>query len=126
MVINPAVPISVNIHVIELDSARFPKAARRCCPIMHAELDRVLTIIQSLPNISVMVIGHADQRGDDLTNFAISDERARAVVNYLLFLGISPMRLSSRAAGETDLLCRSKAGDPPLVEKPWGDPQNGE
>ena len=58
--------------------------------------------MQALPNIDVLVIGHADQRGEELPNFAISDERARAVVNYLLYLGISPMRLSSRAAGETD------------------------
>ena len=60
--------------------------------------------MQALQNISVLVVGHADQRGDDPTNFALSDERARAVVNYLIYLGISPMRLSSRAAGENDLL----------------------
>ncbi len=104
MVINPAVPISVGVRVIELNSARFPEGSAEILPDHARELDRVLTIMQALPNISVMVIGHADQRGDDLTNFAISDERARAVVNYLLYLGISPMRLSSRAAGESDLL----------------------
>ena len=104
MVINPAVPISVGVRVIELNSARFPEGSADILPDHARELDRVLTIMQALPNISVMVIGHADQRGDDLTNFAISDERARAVVNYLLYLGIPPMRLSSRAAGETDLL----------------------
>ncbi len=60
--------------------------------------------MQALPNISVLVVGHSDQRGDEGTNFAISDERARAVVNYLLYLGISPTRLASRAAGESDLL----------------------
>lgn len=104
MVINPAVPISVGVRVIELNSARFPEGSAEILPDHARELDRVLTIMQALPNISVVVIGHADQRGDDLTNFAISDERARAVVNYLLYLGISPMRLSSRAAGESDLL----------------------
>ena len=60
--------------------------------------------MNALPGITVLVIGHADQRGDDVENFAISDERARAVVNYLLYLGISPTRLASRAAGESDLL----------------------
>jgi outer membrane protein OmpA-like peptidoglycan-associated protein len=104
MVINPAVPISVGVRVIELNSARFPEASAQILPAHAAELDRVVTIMQALPNISVLVVGHADQRGNDVGNFAISDERARAVVNYLLYLGISPTRLASRAAGESDLL----------------------
>jgi outer membrane protein OmpA-like peptidoglycan-associated protein len=104
MVINPAVPISVGVRVIELNSVRFPEGSASILPDHAKELDRVVTIMQALPNLSVVVVGHADQRGDDMTNFAISDERARAVVNYLLYLGISPARLSSRAAGESDLL----------------------
>jgi outer membrane protein OmpA-like peptidoglycan-associated protein len=104
MVINPAVPISVGVRVIELNSARFPEGSATILPDHALELDRVVAIMQALPNLSVVVVGHADQRGDDIQNFAISDERARAVVNYLLYLGISPSRLSSRAAGETDLI----------------------
>ena len=104
MVVNTAVPISLGVRVIELNSARFPEGTPDILPDHARELDRVGTIMNALPNISVLVIGHADQRGDDLTNFAISDERARAVVNYLIYLGIAPARLSSRAAGEADLL----------------------
>jgi outer membrane protein OmpA-like peptidoglycan-associated protein len=104
MVINPAVPISVGVRVIELNSARFPEGSAEILPEHARELDRVVAIMQALPNISAVVIGHADQRGDDVRNFAISDERARAVVNYLIYLGVSPTRLSSRAAGESDLL----------------------
>lgn len=104
MVINPAVPITVGVRVIELNSARFPEGRADILPDHARELDRVVAIMNALPNISVLVVGHADQRGDDLANFAISDERARAVVNYLLYLGIAQTRLSSRAAGERDLL----------------------
>jgi outer membrane protein OmpA-like peptidoglycan-associated protein len=104
MVVNPAVPISVGVRVIELNSARFPEGSAEILPAHALELDRVVNIMKALPNISVLVIGHADQRGDEAANFAISDERARAVLNYLLYLGISPTRLASRAAGETDLL----------------------
>ena len=90
MVVNPAVPISVGARVIELNSARFPEGTADILPDHARELDRVANIMNALPNISVLVIGHADQRGDDLSNFAISDERARAVVNYLIYLGIAP------------------------------------
>ncbi len=108
MVINPAVPISVGVRVIELNSVRFPEASAEILPEHALELDRVVNIMKALPNISVLVVGHADQRGDDVSNFAISDERARAVVNYLLYLGIPPTRYSSRAAGESDLLAASE------------------
>lgn len=104
MVVNPAVPISVGVRVLELNSARFPTGTAEILPDHARELDRVVNIMNALPNITVLVIGHADQRGDEFRNFAISDQRARAVVNYLRFLGISPTRLSSRAAGESDLL----------------------
>ncbi len=104
LIINENVPINVGVRVIELNSARFPEGTAQILPGHAVELDRVVSIMNALPNISVLVIGHADQRGSDANNFAISDERARAVVNYLRFLGISPTRLSSRAAGATDLL----------------------
>ncbi len=104
VVINPAVPLSVGVRVLELNSARFPEGTADILPDHAAELDRVVTVMNALPNVTVLVVGHADQRGNDTDNFAISDERARAVVNYLRFLGISPTRLTSRAAGSADLL----------------------
>ena len=60
--------------------------------------------MQALPNISVVVIGHADQRGDDLRNFAISDERARAVVTISCTSAWPRRGCHPRAAGESDLL----------------------
>ena len=104
LVINPAVPISVGVRVLELNSARFPEGSSEILPAHALELDRVVTIMKALPNISAVVVGHADQLGNDIRNYAISDARARAVVNYLFYLGVSPARLSSRAAGATDLL----------------------
>lgn len=104
MVVNPAVPISVGVRVLELNSARFPTGSAEILPDHARELDRVVNIMNALPNITVLVIGHADQRGDETMNFTRSDERARTVVNYLRYRGISPTRLSSRAAGESDLL----------------------
>ena len=104
MIVNPNVPISVGVRVIEVNSVRFPESSAVVKPQHAAELDRVTTIMQALPNISVLVVGHADQRGTEQANFAISDARARAVVNYLISTGVSADRLSSRAVGATDLL----------------------
>jgi|GEM_PF-3289319 len=104
LIINPAVPISVGVRVIELNSVRFPTASANVLPAHAKELDRVANVMKALPNVSVLVIGHADQRGTDMNNLAISTARAQAVLNYLLYVGISPSRLTSQGVGATDLL----------------------
>ena len=43
--------------------------------------------MNALPNVTALVIGHADQIGTDAQNFKISAERAAAVVNYLVAKG---------------------------------------
>jgi outer membrane protein OmpA-like peptidoglycan-associated protein len=108
LVINPTVPIGVGVRVIELNSPRFPERSSTILPAHAAELDRVATVMNALPNLTVLVVGHADQRGSDVGNLAISDARAHAVVNYLIYVGISPSRLSARGVGASDLLA---AGD---------------
>jgi outer membrane protein OmpA-like peptidoglycan-associated protein len=104
LVVNPEVPIGVGIRVIELNSARFPEGSAELLPAHAAEFERVASVMHALPNVTVMVIGHADQRGDEASNQAISAERAEAVVDFLTYLGVSPTRLASRAVGEADLL----------------------
>ena len=104
LTINPRVPRTVPVRVVELTSTRFPENSADILPEHALELDRVVSIMQALPNISVVVVGHADARGDELVNYAISDERARAVFNHLVAGGISPSRIASRAVGEEDLL----------------------
>lgn len=104
LTINPAVPINVGVRVIELTSARFPEGSAEVLPDQAAEFDRVVAVMNALPQVTALVIGHADQRGDELSNFALSEERARAAVTYIAGRGIAPSRLASRAVGESDLL----------------------
>lgn len=104
LTINPAVPRNVGVRVVELTSVRFPAGSAEVLPEHGLELDRVVGIMNALPNITALVIGHADQRGDDLANYAISEQRANSVKNYVAAHGIAPDRLSSRAVGENDLL----------------------
>ena len=104
LVLNPAVPRNVGVRVVELTSARFPDGSTEVLPPHGAELDRIVTIMNALPNTSALIIGHADQRGDSLTNYSLSEQRALAVKNYVASHGIALERLSSRAVGESDLL----------------------
>jgi outer membrane protein OmpA-like peptidoglycan-associated protein len=104
LVINPDVPIGVGVRVMELNSARFPEGSAELLPAHANEFVRVAQFMISVPNVTAVVIGHADQRGDEAGNYEISAERAEAVVDFLIYLGVSPTRLSSRAVGEADLL----------------------
>jgi outer membrane protein OmpA-like peptidoglycan-associated protein len=102
--INPDVPANVGVRVIEMNSSRFPAGSAEVLPDHGHELDRIGAVMNALPNTTVLVIGHADQRGSSGANFVISEDRARAVVSHLVEYGIEGSRLSSRAVGESDLL----------------------
>ena len=104
LAINPDVPANVGVRVLEMTSSRFPDGSSDILPDHGRELDRIGAVMNALPNTTVLVIGHADQRGSEAANFAVSEARARAVVSHLVAYGIDASRLSSRAVGEADLL----------------------
>jgi outer membrane protein OmpA-like peptidoglycan-associated protein len=104
LVVDPNVPRGIGVRVVELTSTRFPEGSAEILPPHAVELDRAVAIMNALPNLTALVIGHSDQRGDELVNFALSEQRADAVVAYLVGHGVAPSRLSSRAVGEEDLL----------------------
>lgn len=104
VLIDPAVPTDIGVRVIEMQSARFPTSSSEILPAHAAELDRVVSVLKALPETTVDVIGHADQRGDAAANQARSQERAQAVADYLAFHGIDRSRITARAVGENDLL----------------------
>ena len=52
------------------------------------------------PNIKVKVESHADARGSDSYNMALSKRRAASTVDYLVEKGIDRARLTSEGYGE--------------------------
>ncbi len=104
LTIDPSVPLTVPVRVIELQSARFPSASAEILPDHAAELDRVARVTLAFPNVSLLIIGHADQVGSDAANLRLSQARAGAVVTYLVSTGVAVDRISARGVGETDLL----------------------
>jgi outer membrane protein OmpA-like peptidoglycan-associated protein len=104
LTVNPNVPVGVGVRVLELNSVRFPEGSAEILPEHALQFDRVATIMNAFPNITVTVVGHADQRGDEATNLVLAQRRADAVVAYLISRGIDGSRLSARSVGEADLL----------------------
>lgn len=102
--INPDVPIGIGVRVIDTGSSRFDAGSATITPELAAEYDRFIPILEAFPNVSLLIIGHSDQRGSEEQNFTISRNRAQAVNDYVVAKGISPLRITSRAVGEADLL----------------------
>lgn len=104
LTIDPNVPIGVGVRVVELTSSRFPEGSAEVVGEHAAELDRVAVVMNAFPNVTLMVVGHADQRGSADSNYRLSELRAQAVVTYLVSKGVASSRMASRAVGESDLL----------------------
>ncbi|MBT3312601.1 MAG: OmpA family protein [Desulfobacterales bacterium] len=62
-------------------------------------LDNVVDFMKRNPDLNYSVEGHTDNRGDETYNRMLSDDRAKAVVEYLVKEGIDENRLSSTGYG---------------------------
>jgi outer membrane protein OmpA-like peptidoglycan-associated protein/tetratricopeptide (TPR) repeat protein len=57
------------------------------------ELDRLVKMLTDFPNIRIEISGHTDNQGSLQTNQKLSENRAKAVVDYLITKGIAQSRL---------------------------------
>jgi len=64
------------------------------------ELNRLFTLLQENTAMAIKIQGHTDDVGSDSDNLTLSDNRAKAVYNYLIEKGISSSRLAYQGFGE--------------------------
>lgn len=78
----------------EYDSARITDTGK-------ALLDEVLLALAAFPGVPVEIAGHADSQGSAERNLELSEERARAVYDYLVAHGADPERFVVVGYGDT-------------------------
>ncbi|MBU3742088.1 MAG: OmpA family protein [Candidatus Kapabacteria bacterium] len=66
-----------------------------------SELDRVVMMMTESASMRIEVGGHTDSRGNDATNRKLSQDRAQAVVDYLVGRGVAVARLAAIGYGKT-------------------------
>jgi OOP family OmpA-OmpF porin len=77
-------------------------------------LNEVSSVLIAYPQIrKVRIEGHTDSRGGDAYNFALSNNRAESVMQYLTSRGVTPDRLNAVGYGERRPL------DPRENEEAW-------
>jgi outer membrane protein OmpA-like peptidoglycan-associated protein len=65
----------------------------------NTELDRLYNILADDPQIRIEISGHTDKTGSEPLNFKLSEDRAKAVVDYLVKKGIDKSRLEYKGFG---------------------------
>lgn len=88
--------ITVRINNIFFDFDRYELK-----PSSYPELNRLAEVLADNPGAKVEIAGHTDNVGTAAYNQELSDNRARAVVDYLASKGIEASRLIARGYGET-------------------------
>ena len=65
-----------------------------------AVLDNIADILDDYPNVQFRIEGHTDSVGSSASNQKLSQDRAQAVVNYLIGKGIPSSRMTAVGYGE--------------------------
>jgi outer membrane protein OmpA-like peptidoglycan-associated protein len=77
----------------------------------NATLDKLAELMLKDPAMKLDINAHADARGSDQLNMALTKKRAMAVVEYLANAGISRDRLNPRWFGKTQLVIEDSPKD---------------
>jgi len=69
-------------------------------PSSQEQLNNIAEILKAYPNVHVKIGGYTDNTGDAAANVALSEARAKNVMNSLVAAGIDPSRLESKGYGD--------------------------
>lgn len=102
-------PVHLNVKLkplkegstMDLNNIFFDTNSATLKPESKAELDKLVAFIKSNAIAKIEVGGHTDNVGDDKSNQTLSENRAKAVYDYLIKSGIEALRLTSKGYGET-------------------------
>ncbi|MGA3051173.1 MAG: OmpA family protein [Chitinispirillaceae bacterium] len=90
-----------------LGGVNFSTASAELETSSYAELDSVVASLKAYPNLKVEIAGHTDEEGSDSYNMALSNDRAKAVMDYLVSHGIAQNRITAKGYGKTQFLVPS-------------------
>jgi outer membrane protein OmpA-like peptidoglycan-associated protein len=96
----PLQPIEVNAAIV-LKNIFFESNKYELKRESEAELNEVVQLLKENPTLRIQINGHTDNSGKAAENQALSENRAKAVTNYLTSKGIVAARLSSKGFGNT-------------------------
>ena len=91
-------------QTIRLNNIFFDSGKYDLLPESYSELDRLFKVLKDNKGLQIEIGGHTDAVGSDTNNMTLSNNRANAVMNYLVTKGIDASRLSAKGFGETKFI----------------------
>ena len=96
----PMQPLAVGETVV-LHNIFFETDKYDLLPDSKAELDKLCTFLNRNSAMKIEIGGHTDSEGSDSHNLTLSNDRAKAVYDFLTANGINAERLTYKGYGET-------------------------
>ena len=84
-----------------LRGVNFKTASAELLEESYAVLENVFNSLEAFPDVKIEVSGHTDNQGGDNYNMALSYDRARSVMSYLVQRGINQNRIVAKGYGKT-------------------------
>ena len=97
----PLVPLTGSDQSITLANVFFDLSKSTLRKESYVELDKLVTFLNENDKIKIEIGGHTDSRGDAKSNKILSNDRAKAVYDYVIQKGIAKERLSFMGYGSS-------------------------
>jgi len=85
----------------EIKDIFFETAKWDLLPVSYVALDKLVKVLEEVPDLKVEISGHTDDVGKDDYNMNLSQNRAQAVVDYLISKGVNKDNFVAQGYGET-------------------------
>jgi cytochrome c oxidase subunit II len=86
---------------LKLEHVHFGTGGAKLTELSRYQLDNLADALGKHPQMAIEISGHTDNTGEPEGNLALSQERAKAVQDYLVGKGIAESRLRTAGYGQT-------------------------
>ncbi|HET6993170.1 MAG TPA: OmpA family protein, partial [Bacteroidia bacterium] len=87
--------------IVELKNVFFETGKFDLKPESKVELNKMVSWMKANPLVKIEVSGHTDNVGDKKSNMTLSNNRAKAVYDYLVANGVDAARMTYKGYGDT-------------------------
>jgi len=96
---------------VQLNNIFFVQSKAEILPESEPELDRLVILLNENPTLEIELGGHTDNQGSSSANLKLSEDRALAIMNFLIDNGINKKRLSFKGYGGTKPIASNSSAE---------------